>query len=469
MDAGVEDIIGIPADKIKPSDWTPLSDMSVMIGQAAGMKTADAILKYHSGDLPCWGQEYRVQSVGREVRWIRDYSILMRDEKGEITGSFGSIHDITELRKAQQHLLEAQKMESLGRMAGGVAHDFNNLLTVILGYAEMLMNDALPGSPASRYAKNIQKAGFRSSELISQLLAFARRQVLSPEAFSLNETLEETEALLGQLLPDNITLITRAFPDLWNIYADPGQCQQVLLNLAINARDAMQDGGNLTISTENKGIGTPNEYKIPEGEYVLLTVQDTGSGINEATQSHIFDPFFTTKPPGEGTGLGLSTSHGIVKQSGGFLFFKSKVGEGTTFQILFNRSFSEPISESDLPEECADKPIVLLVEDDDMIRDIAARVIQLEGYRVLVARDGKEALRLFHGETSSPVLLLTDVQMPGMTGIELVHYLLKECPDLPILFMTGYTDHALPAGCATLLKPFTSYQLRKKIIEMLTK
>ncbi len=378
-----------------------------------------------------------------------------------------------ERRAMQEQLLQAQKMESVGRLAGGIAHDFNNLLTAIIGYTELVADGLEPDSPAARYADNILLAANRGAGLIEQLLAFARKQILTPQPVDLNLTLAEAETFLQRLLSENIALKVEPAPGLWEIYADAGQCQQIVLNLAVNARDAMQGGGVLTIATENVTLEENNPYHALPGDYVLLTVNDTGIGMTENVQKHIFEPFFTTKDNLKGTGLGLATCHGIVEQSKGYIRLESAPEKGSTFSVLFPRLTRKPELTFPRKEIALQQghETILLVEDDEMLRDLASETLQKYGYQVRISKDGLEALRMIQGEKFKPHLLLTDLVMPRMGGLELSSRLLVSHPQLKIVYMSGYAerteedDHFTPASF--LQKPFTAQMLLLKVSEVL--
>jgi PAS domain S-box-containing protein len=390
----------------------------------------------------------------------------------------GIIRDMTERRKAaealrerEEQLRQAQKMEAVGRLAGGVAHDFNNLLTAILGYADLLI-DELPADGAVRpRILEIQKAARTAATLTRDLLAFSRKQVLQPVVLDLNGVIENTGSLLRRLVGEDIEVELRLDPAIRAIRADAGQINQVLLNLSVNARDAMPEGGRLTISTRNTvvGGGAANE--------VWLTVQDTGSGMTDEVRTHIFEPFFTTKGLGQGTGLGLATVYGIVQQNGGRIWVDSAVGVGTTFSIAFPAAAQAP----SFPEPAAERPIesraatesVLLVEDNEVVRRMARDALAAEGYRVVEAPNGAEALHLALAELSTIDLVITDIVMPVMGGRELITRLRAERPDLKVIFTSGYASdpntaqHARDFGGRFIQKPFVPSALRRAVRELL--
>jgi PAS domain S-box-containing protein len=383
------------------------------------------------------------------------------------------VRDITDRKKLEEELRQAQKMEAVGQLAGGVAHDFNNLLTAILGYCEFLRGP-LDRDAFADYVAEIAKAGTRAASLTQQLLAFSRRQVLQPKVLSLNTVVADTAAMLRRLIGEHITLVTRLSPELELVKADPFQLQQVILNLAINARDAMPQGGWLTIETSNvemDGVEARHAGMLA-GSYVRLAVSDTGHGMDRETMSHIFEPFFTTKEMGKGTGLGLATVYGIVKQSEGFIEAQSQPERGATFSIYLPR-LCQPV------EAGADKPMpgaavrgqetILVVEDADLVRSLTCRILQTRGYAVLEARDGIEAIEVWRAHRDKVHLLLTDAIMPFMSGRELAERLSAERPAVRILYMSGYTDDAglhegaSHEGTAFLQKPFAPEALLEKV------
>ncbi len=387
--------------------------------------------------------------------------------------------DATERARLEQHLRQAQKMEAVGRLAGGVAHDFNNLLTVINGYADMLLGDLPAGDPGRWALAEIRQAGDRAAALTRQLLAFSRQQVTQPEVLDLNAVVAETGGMLRRLIGEDVELTTDLAPDLGRVLADRGQLGQVLLNLIVNARDAMPQGGKLTIATANVELGEDDLRLRPGcrgGRYALLTVSDTGCGMDEATLARVFEPFFTTKGPGQGTGLGLATVYGIVKQSEGYVYASSAPGRGTTFQVYLPRVEAQfPCAEA--PETAGAGPAgsetVLLVEDEAAVREFAATALRRAGYTVLEVAGGEEALRLAAGHPGPVPLLVTDVVMPGMGGRLLAERLQERHPGLRVLYLSGYTDDAVvrhgvrEAEVAFLQKPFTAESLARKVREVL--
>jgi signal transduction histidine kinase len=384
------------------------------------------------------------------------------------------------LRKSEEELRHSQKMEAVGRLAGGVAHDFNNLLTAIIGYAELIATRTSSNSLAKQNAELIRKAGEQAAALTRQLLAFSRKQILQPKVIDLNSLVVEMERLLRRVIGERFDL--QSHPDAENgrVKADPSQLEQVVLNLGVNARDAMPRGGKLIIRTENVTLDRQSAQQLSTslspGEYVMLSVTDTGAGMDEETMSHIFEPFFTTKGPGKGTGLGLATVYGIVRQTGGGISVESEVGKGSTFRIYlpvesapvdFTRTPLQPVEKSDNFET------VLVVEDEDIVRELVCEVLEHQGYNVLCARDGIEALNLAEDYESEIHLLVTDVIMPHMNGHELAHKLSALRPDMKVLYVSGYSDNdigdhgTLDPRYELLQKPFTPQVLARKIRDVI--
>ena len=388
--------------------------------------------------------------------------------------------ETTERRGLEAQLQQAQKMEAVGQLAGGIAHDFNNLLTVITSYGAMVMADLPRESPHAHDVQEILNAANRASSLTRQLLAFSRRQVLQPTVLDLNALTGNLEKMLRRLLREDIQLVTKFDPDLALVNADPGQLEQVILNLVVNARDAMARGGRISIETSNVTLGEgygPMHANAAPGPYVLLAVSDTGKGMDKATQAHIFEPFFTTKPIGQGTGLGLSTVYGIVKQSGGYVWVYSELDRGTTFKIYLP---AVPLGATavEAEREPAPPPVggperILLVEDEANVRRIARRILERNGYTVLEAGNGSEALRILERRQEPIALVLTDLVMPEMGGRELASQLRIVSPTSRVLFMSGYTEDAvlrqsvMEPGAIFLDKPFTFETLIRKVREAL--
>jgi PAS domain S-box-containing protein len=421
---------------------------------------------------PC-SMEYRLIIDG-EVSWVYTSGTTDRDPNGKPVTIVGVTQDISARRKLEEQFQQAQKMEAIGQLAGGIAHDFNNLLTVINGSAEFLLEE-IPDGPLREGVTDIRAAGARAAALTHQLLAFSRKQILQARNLDLNATVSQLERMLSRLIGEDIAVVTVLDPSLSEINVDPGQIEQVILNLVVNARDAMPTGGHLIIETKNISIAA-REHAGPEepspGHYVELSVADDGIGVPDDLKEKIFEPFFTTKGAGKGTGLGLATAYGIVKQSGGHISVTSRVGEGTRFTLLLP-SVPNKISKSESPLGAAPMfggtETILLVEDEDAVRRVVRTTLERNGYRVLEANAGSVAVELALRYAGEIHMLLTDVVMPGMSGRQLADVVCREIPDLSVLFMSGYTDDAivrngvLEARDHFLAKPFTPTSLMKKV------
>ena len=406
---------------------------------------------------------------------------LVRDADGKPGYVIGMAEDVTEQRQLEEQLRQSQKLEAIGRLAGGVAHDFNNMLTAIGGYTALALEHAETGSTLRGDLDEIRKATDRAALLTRQLLAFSRKQVLMPELLNLNGVVLELESMLRPLIGEDVALTTQLDPALGPIEADPGQLHQVVMNLVVNARDALPNGGGITIATANCDVGE-NDDSIEPGHYVTLTVRDTGQGIDEPTLRQIFEPFFTTKEAGKGTGLGLATVYGIVKQSGGYVAVESEVGIGSAFTIYLRRAdglVQEPVEPEPAPvvaervvAAAAASTRVLVVEDEDVIRGLVDQILRGEGYEVLLAADGDEAIAL--AGSNRVDVLLTDLTMPGIGGHELADRLRAAAPALKVMFMSGFAEGsdfsttALPPATAFLEKPFTFTMLSERMRELVT-
>jgi two-component system, cell cycle sensor histidine kinase and response regulator CckA len=384
------------------------------------------------------------------------------------------LRDMTERNELEARLRQGAKMEAVGRLAGGIAHDFNNLLTAILGCCELLAMELKDVPNTWEDLEEIRGAATRAGGLTQQLLAFSRRQVLNPKVLDLNSEVENIRRMLSRVIGEDITLATQLDTDLGQIKADPSQLEQILMNLVINARDAMPDGGTLLIGTAN--ADPPSEWNQPPDRCVMLSVQDTGVGMDDDVRSHIFEPFFTTKEMGKGTGLGLATVYGIVKQSGGYITVESSPGKGATFRVYFPRIqglADQPKRSPRLSPARTRAATILLVEDELAVRRLASKLLRQQGYTVLEAANGLEALRLASDQKQPIHLLLTDVVMPGMSGPELALHLGQEQPDMKVIYMSGYADEALgnhgilAEGMDFLQKPFTPHDLTVRVRESL--
>jgi PAS domain S-box-containing protein len=420
------------------------------------------------------------------TRLIQVTATPHNDENGAFAGTFGTLHDITEARKTEEalqriedRLAQAQKMEAVGRLAGGIAHDFNNLLTVISGYAGLIDEGLKSSHPIKPDIGQIRKAAERAADLTAQLLAFSRKQVLQPRIMELNEIVAGMETMLRRVIGEDIELVTSLRPDTGNVKADKGQIEQVIINLAANARDAMPAGGKLTIVTDNRSLGDSQSREHPEllpGEYVMLAVRDTGVGMSAETLSRIFEPFFTTKEVGKGTGLGLAMVYGIVKQSGGYVYCESAVGAGSTFTMLFPRvreMLSAGLENVEARAPLGGDETILLAEDEEAVRRFTRAILERHGYRVIEAASGADALAALSGAQCGIQLLLSDVIMPQMSGPDLGRKVKKICPDARILYMSGYAESSivhrgiLDAEVSLLQKPFDAATLLGKVREVL--
>src|SRR5882724_373817 len=424
--------------------------------------------------------EYRMRHKDGSWLVLESTASTVLDAGGRVDKLVIVNRDITARKKLEEQFRQVQKMEAIGRLSGGIAHDFNNLLGVIIGYSELLQ-ERLPSKDLLREsADEIVAAGKRAASLTRQLLAFSRQQVLEPKVLDLNEVVSDMEKMLRRLIGEDIELVAARDPILGRVKADQGQIEQVILNLVVNARDAMPQGGKLVIATANTEMDETfvkrYPYPVQTGPYIVLTVADSGVGMDAATKARVFEPFFTTKEKGKGTGLGLSTVYGVVKQSGGYIDFDSEPGEGTTFRIYLRR-VSEPV-ESEGPAAEAQSPsreagVVLLVEDEASLRRLTRNLLELSGYTVLEAKDGNEALRISQEHAGAIGLLLTDIVMPGINGRALAQQLSRERPDMKILFMSGYTGQGigekeyLERGDSFLQKPVTRELLTRKVREAL--
>jgi two-component system cell cycle sensor histidine kinase/response regulator CckA len=420
-------------------------------------------------------QQIRTVTKGGEQRWL-DFCAAPIEFDGRPAVLCAGI-DITDQRRVEEQLRQSQKLEGIGLLSGGIAHDFNNLLNVIIGYSDLLLREVSPGKTRERLLQIVQAAE-RGAALTRQLLAFSRKQVLQPQVANLNTIVQEIQKLLTPLIGENIAIHTSLHPALGLVKVDPGQIEQVIMNLAVNARDSMSHGGELKIATDNVEFDQDDVRTRPgvgPGSGVVLSVSDTGSGMDAATKARIFEPFFTTKEVGKGTGLGLSTVYGIVKQSGGDILVDSELGQGTTFTIYLPRVFAEP--EHRLQKEARvtkprRKATVLVLEDDAALRTLACECLESEGFTILAATTGAEAIHFAENHPGPIDLLLTDVVLPGMNGKESSSRIRKLRPEIQVIYVSGYTNDAvsklgiLEAGSHFLQKPYGIADLTNKLSDL---
>ena len=462
------------------------------VGQAIGARLGDFIIQEHAWNRETWGMfvrnGYRLSDVesferdrsGAHKMFLNNRVGIVVD--GQLRRVWGTQRDVTTQRHLEDQLRQAQKMEAVGRLAGGIAHDFNNILTAILGTCALMQRELPPGSAAREDVDEIERSASRAAGLTRQLLAYSRRQVLQPEVLDLNAVVEDLDRMLRRLIGEDIELVTTLGADLGRVLADRGQIEQVVLNLAVNARDAMPRGGRLTIETaEARDDPAPAGGATPHR--VMLAISDTGVGMSDEVRSHLFEPFFTTKEVGKGTGLGLATVYGIVRQSGGSIAVESAPGRGSTFRVFLPRvddtAFGPAAPESGPAEPGlggqpgrAPAAHILLAEDEPRVRALTQRVLEAQGYRVLAAADGAAALELASGRDVRVDLLVTDVVMPGMSGPDLARRLRETRPGVPVLYMSGYADQGLAheaaaTGGAFLSKPFETEALERLVRQAL--
>lgn len=452
---------------------------SECLGKPLPIVPADEQEAYRQAvDVELTGQ----QRVGVELRRLRKDGVTLhvqmwttpvRNHDGHVIGVLGIFSDITERKRLEDRLRHAQKMEAIGRLAGGVAHDFNNVLTAISGYSDLLFESLEGGDPRRTYADEISRAADRASTLTRQLLAYSRQQVLAAQVLDLGAVVRGMEHMVRRLIGEDIELVVELDPHLRKVKADPGQLEQVILNLAVNARDAMPQGGRLTIQASNTELDEAYAWlhvDVQPGAYVCLAVGDSGCGMTEEVRSRLFEPFFTTKELGKGTGLGLSTVYGIVKQSEGHIDVTSVLGGGSLFKVYLPQVM-EPAKQArpTMPMLPAlGSETVLLVEDDEAVRTLARTVLRRHGYTVLEAEDGQQALELAAAQGESVQLLVSDVIMPHMNGHQLCQALRQRWPGLKVLFMSGYDEGAVTEPAAAFLqKPFTPEAFAHKVRALL--
>jgi PAS domain S-box-containing protein len=424
--------------------------------------------------------ECRIERPDLSIRWVRVQGKIIRDLQGHPTKTLGTIVDITERKLLEEQLLQAQKLEAVGQLAGGVAHDFNNIMGVILGYAGLVREGLGADNPTRPMVENIENAARRGAGVTRQLLALSRKQVMRPRVLELNDLIAELSKILGRLIGENIALELHLTPDVARIQADPGQIEQVIMNLVVNARDAMPKGGKLTIVTANVFLDTDYQKTHPAvipGKYAMFSVADTGTGMDERTLSHIFEPFYTTKEPGEGTGLGLAIVYGIVEQSGGHISVFSEPGQGTHFKIYLpavDRPKDVEAVPASAPEPAQASGTILVVEDEPGLADLTRTILAMDGYSVLLAGNGEDALGLVSSHADAIQLVLTDIVLPGpMNGVDLASGLRSLRPETKVVYMSGYSDvlntQPHPAGEPVILleKPFSPETLRKTVRELM--
>ncbi|MFA4903977.1 MAG: PAS domain S-box protein [Desulfobaccales bacterium] len=423
--------------------------------------------------------EYRVRAKDGAYHWIHDSFKMVRNKSVKPVEIAGAWLDITERKVLEAQLLTAQKMEAVGRLAGGVAHDFNNLLMAIMGYGELMRTSLYQDDPLFHYVEDILKATDRAAALTQQLLAFSRQQMIQPQILNLNRLVADLQKMVRRLLGEHIEFEIVTDPGLGMVKADPGQMGQVIMNLAVNARDAMITGGRLTLETANIEFASNHECRfdiLPPGRYVRLTLRDNGSGMDEQTLAHIFEPFFMMKDPGRGTGLGLPVVYGIIRQNGGCIDVESRPGQGTMFTIYLPRSEAAEEATRDrmpLRDKLEGSETILIVEDEVALRTLLSRFFRLYGYEVLEARDGGEALLACQQHQGPIHIMLTDVVMPRMNGSELADRLTPLHPEMQVFFMSGYTDSDLaPYGVldpskTIIPKPFRPLDLVKRVRKFL--
>ncbi len=481
LNAAAEKLSGWPLDDAVGRSYAEVFQvLEESTRQAPEDRVAKALNEGASGSFS--NHTLLVARDAREVHIQHSVAPIRQGLQEEVGGCVIVFNDISERKELEDRLRHAQKMDAIGKLAGGIAHDFNNAITAIIGYAEMILRQVQDAHPLHREAKQIVRAAEHSARLTHQLLAFSRKQVLQPRHLDLTHELTEIEGMVRRLIGENITLEIKAPSGLWNTMADAGQFHQVVLNMAINARDAMPAGGRLALELSNTTVSAPEALRIPDGrpgEFILLTIRDTGTGMSRDTMKRIFEPFFTTKDPGKGTGLGLATCYGIVKQTAGMLAVSSELGVGTAFFIYLPKAESvapavvRTVANDDLSHGTE---TILVVEDEEILRELAVEVLQSLGYQVLVAEDGEDAVRALSGPQGQEIdLVVTDLMMPRMSGRELLSWIGEKFGPMRVLLMSGYTDDDIVRGAIEgaeveyLQKPYTPTTLARKIREILDK
>jgi len=483
-------------------DYTATPDGKILmcnptLVRILGFKSKKDLMSYNAYDLyPKRNMRDKFLNLIKEKGRLENYEIELRgydgkpvhviqnvigtfDEKGDLKELKGYLFDITDRKKLEEQLLQSQKLEAMGRLAGGIAHDFNNLLTVILGYIDILLDSNMKSKSNYMMLEQIQTASKSAISLTSQLLAFSRKQIIQPSITNLNSIIKNLEKMIRRLIGENIKLSTFLAEDLGNVKMDQSQIEQILLNLALNGRDAMPDGGELTFETKNvflDDLYASQHISVKAGNYIMLSVSDTGIGIDKKIKDKIFDPFFTTKEKGKGTGLGLATIYGIVKQSGGNIWVDSEPGKGATFKIYLPRVFENEVIEAkpvSTPQSFKGSETILIIEDDQGILNLVYITLKDYGYKVQRAKNGKKAIEICKKYQDKIRLVITDIIMPKMSGKELAIKINKLSPGIKILFMSGYADNVivhhgiLDKGVNLLQKPFDSHDLVKKVREIL--
>jgi len=467
--AAFQEMMGCaPGDVLSLKDCLFPEDIPAVKGHWRALKKGHAA-QFH-------GEQRFRRKDGTPLWTLAHVVVLSRDPKGYPLSASAVVVDLTDRKRLEEHLQRAQKMEAVGRLAGGVAHDFNNLLTVINGHTDILLSEGTFHGDDKDSLIAVRDAGLRAARLTSQLLAFSRKAIVEPRVLDLNDIVEVTAKMLRRLLGEDITLSTDLHPELPRVHCDLGQMEQVIMNLAVNARDAMPRGGKLTLTTDAVDV-PPGELRdgeeIRPGRYARLQVLDTGSGMTDEVRARIFEPFFTTKEVGRGTGLGLATVYGIVRQASGFVYADSRLGHGTVFTVLLPVVLTPAVSNDPPRSVGRGTETVLLVEDEDAVRKLSRRLLELQGYTVLDAARGADALRLSDAHPGPIALLLTDVVMPQMGGRDLAFALRARRPEIKVLYMSGFTTDAIVrhgvavATDALIQKPFTPVGLARKIRDVL--
>jgi PAS domain S-box-containing protein len=467
----IQRLFGYSEDPVVPLDWwrehIHPDDLS---------RVLESIDRTLAGRETRWGSDYRLRRADGSYADVSSRGFVVRASTGAPVRMVGSLTDVSERAQLESQLRQAQKMEAVGQLAGGVAHDFNNILTSIKSYAQLLLADIPASDPRHRDVGEIARAADRAAELTRQLLAFSRRQMLQPRVLDLNRVIVDVERMLQPLMVGDVRLLTELEPGSAYVEADPGQIQQVLVNLVLNARDAMPRGGTVTIRVANLTAGSvPDALAAPPGDWVSLSVSDSGTGMDDATRGRVFEPFFTTKEQGQGTGLGLSTAYGIVKQSGGSIAVDSEPGFGSTFTVYLPRTDKAPPISPKADNAGGDRAgdtTILVVDDDETVRSVIARVLTRRGYRVLEAQGGQDALAI--ASRDEPIaLVVSDLTMPEMSGRELVERIRRQRPGVRVLLTSGFSAESFAGRGAAetalpfLEKPFTPDDILRKVSEAL--